>query len=134
MLSVFGVVAICVILSFVGYGVKVAFSPVKGVGDTIIKNNDADNRIRSQAEFEKMYHGIIALDKNITVLAATAKSRPNDVIAQQSYQGTVLGCNQAVAAYNAEARKITSKDWKSADLPHEIDDTNPTTDCKGTES
>jgi len=112
------------------YAVKVAMSPVKGAGDVIIKNQDADNRIQTQRKFEELYHGIVAIDKNLDVLARTAKAHPEDRIAQQNYDGNVMACNNQVAAYNAEANKTTSKDWISKDLPFEIDPNNPATDCK----
>jgi len=119
-----------VLCGWAGWGIKVALSPVKGTGDVIIKNQDADNRIQSQKKFEELYAGIIAIDKNLDILAATAKAHPNDRFAQANYEGNVMGCHNQVAAYNAEARKITSKDWMSKDLPQQIDETDPRTDCK----
>lgn len=129
---VIGVVALilCIAGSWAVFGLKVFTSPVKGAGEVVIANNDAKNRIQSQARFEALYHGIIAADKNLDILAATVKAHPNDRIAQQTLDGARIGCNQFVEDYNAEARKTTSADWRSWDLPSEINDIDPATDCK----
>jgi hypothetical protein len=124
------VVVALFLCGWAGWAIKVAMSPVKGTGDVIIKNQDADNRIRSQAKFEDLYNDIIAKDKNLDILAATALAHPNDRIAQENLNGARMICNSTVADYNAEARKITSQDWMSKDLPHQIDGTDPSTDCK----
>jgi hypothetical protein len=126
-IAVFITLTLC---GWAGYAIKVAMSPVKGAGDVIIKNQDADNRIQTQKKFEELYHGIVAIDKNLDVLARTAKAHPEDRIAQQNYDGNVMACNNQVAAYNAEANKTTSKDWISKDLPGVIDPNDPATDCK----
>lgn len=123
-----------IVLSLGIWGLKVAFSPVRGAGDVRIKDNSATNRIRAQELFYTMYNGIVASDKNLDVLAATVKAHPNDRVAQMSYDGAMLGCNQAVAAYNAETHKVTSKNWLDPDLPYEITGSDPATDCKPEES
>lgn len=126
-----GLVLVALFLcGWAGWAIKVAMSPIKGTGDVIIKNQDANNRIQSQKRFEELYHGIVAADKNLDVLAATVKAHPNDRIAQQNYDGNIMACNGLVSDYNAEARKMTSKDWITADLPYQIDGSNPSTDCK----
>ena len=113
-----------------GWAIKVAMSPVKGVGDTIIKNQDANNRIAAQKKFEVLYNDILVKDKNLDILAATAKAHPNDRIAQDNYSGAIMICNAAVGDYNAESEKTLSKDWMRADLPAKISASNPATDCK----
>lgn len=114
------------------WGFRVATADVKGRGDTEIKDKSAPNRIRAQEQFYAMYNGILAADRNLDTLAATAKAHPNDRIAGTSYDGAVLGCNQAVAAYNAETHKITSKNWLDPELPYEITGSDEATDCKPT--
>lgn len=113
-----------------GYAIKVALSPVKGAGDTILKNQDADNRIAAQKKFEILYNDILAKDKNLDILAATVKAHPNERIAQDNLDGAKMICNAAVADYNAESEKTLSKDWMRADLPSKITGSNPATDCK----
>lgn len=125
-------IVLLILCGWGGWAIKVALSPVKGAGDVIIKNNDADNRIQSQKRFESLYNGILAIDANLDVLAATVKAHPEDRIAQTNLDGNIMGCNSQVAAYNAAAREITSKDWKTWDLPEQIDPNNPLTDCKPT--
>lgn len=128
--SVFIAIIALFVLGWIGWGIKVAMSPVKGTGDVIIKNQDADNRIQAQAKFEKLYNGIIALDKNIDPFAATVRAHPNDRIAQQNLDGQIQMCNNAVAEYDAESEKTLSKDWKREDLPLKINTDDPRTDCK----
>lgn len=126
-----GVAVIALVLcGWGGYAIKVALSPVKGAGDTILKNQDADNRIAAQKKFEILYNDILAKDKNLDILAATVKAHPNERIAQDNLDGAKMICNAAVADYNAESEKTLSKDWMRADLPSKITGSNPATDCK----
>lgn len=130
--SLLGAIVLVTLMAWGGWAIKVALSPVKGAGDVIIKNNDADNRIQSQRKFEELYHGILAMDANLDTFAATVKAHPNDRVAQDNLNGNMIACRAQVANYNAEARKLTSKDWKSWDLPEEINLNDPATDCKPT--
>ena len=125
-----GVLAVIGVISLGIWGLRVAFAPVKGQGDTIIKNEGVDNRTRAQEKFYTMYNGIVALDANIAVLAATAREHPNDRIARQNVDGQIIACQQAVEAYNAETRKILSRDWRDPELPYEINPNDPKTDCR----
>lgn len=111
---------------------RVATADVKGRGDVEIKDKSAPNRIKAQEQFYVMYNGIVAADKNLDVLKATVTAHPNDRIAQVTYDGAVLGCNSAVASYNAETHKITSRNWLDPELPYEIDGSDQATDCKPT--
>lgn len=126
----FLLIVVCLAANWFTWGVKVLTSPIRGAGDVVIANNDAGNRVAAQAQFERLYNGIIAADKNLDVLAATMKAHPLDRIAQTTYDGAVMACNTFVADYNAEARKTLSVDWRTWDLPAQIDETNHATDCK----
>ena len=61
---------------------------------------------------------------------AAVKADPGDRTAKQNLTGTTTYCLSAVAEYNAEARKYSSKEFRDADLPDRIDTTDPATDCK----
>lgn len=129
----YGLVVLAVIgLIVLGLGIwgfKVAFAPVKGAGDTVIKNNSVDNRTQAQARFHQMYNDILGMDRNLDVYAQSVKDHPNDRITRITYDGMVMGCVQAVADYNAATQKILSRDWLDASLPQFLGN-DPATDCK----
>ena len=50
-------------------------------------------------------------------------------INQTTIEGLQQQCRNATAAYNAEARKTIREQWRSAELPYQIDDTAEATDC-----
>jgi predicted alpha/beta hydrolase len=112
------------------WGFKVAISDVKGKGDAVQIRNAARNRINAQENFEQRYQDIIASDRRLTVLAAAKTATPTDRVAVTNYAGGVSYCIDAVADYNASARKFSQADFKAADLPVVIDDNDPTTDCQ----
>lgn len=112
------------------WGITVATSGVKGQGDAQIQKNSAANWTKAQAEFERTYASIKAQDKNITIAWKELQADPKSPIKQQNYSGLVRNCNDTVANYNAKAREFLAKDFRASDLPSEIDQTDPSTDCK----
>lgn len=141
-----------VLAVFGGIGVwafGVATSDVKGRGDTIVRKNDADNRIAAQAFFEDTFAGIKRFDTQLNdadrsfkewqtvnpVPAPNASSVEVELYKEKlnNQRTTVTGiqqqCRNAIAAYNAEARKTIRADWRSPDLPYQIDESDKTTDC-----
>ncbi|MBP7629357.1 MAG: hypothetical protein KA758_02800 [Acidimicrobiales bacterium] len=144
-------VGLVLLLSFGGWAFRVATSDIKGKGDTIVRENDADNRIQAQAFFEDTYQGIQRFDTQLNDASKAleewkANNPPPsgqssvelELYKQQlnNKQTTATGiqqqCRNAVAAYNAEARKTIRDGWRSADLPYQIDGTDPSTDCEVT--
>jgi hypothetical protein len=127
---------VCCILAFaslVGIGVwsfKVVTSDVKGQGDATIQKNAGSNRIAAQERFESLYADLIAADQKIDVFAKAAIADPSNDIAQANLFGTMAYCVQVRNDYNAEARKYSAEQFRSADLPYTIDINDPTTDCK----
>jgi hypothetical protein len=125
-------------LAFIGlivgivYGVKVLTAPVRGAGDQEIIVNDGRNRVNAQEWFENQYNLILATDQKLDQAAADAAAHPNDSFYQTNYTGLKNRCIDMVAAYNAEAQKVSRGDWRSADLPAHINNTDPRTDCKET--
>lgn len=120
------------LLGAIGWGVKVATSDVKGQGDAVREKNSAPNRIAAQERFESLYAEIKASDQRLDALAADKKAAPTDRAASIRYTGAVAYCLSVVNDYNAEARKYRSQDFRSVDLPSEIDQTDPAFDCKET--
>lgn len=127
------VIAAVVLVLLIGGGIwalKVATAPVKGRGDAFTTKESGSNRISAQERFEDLYQEILATDRKIDQAAAKVEANPDSNVAQTEYTGLVNYCLDVVADYNAEARKYTSEDFRSADLPEEISNTNPETDCE----
>lgn len=129
---VIGVILILV-LGAALWAFNVATSGVKGQGDAQRQKNSAENWTKQQAEFERMYASIKAQDKNITIAAKEAKANPDDATKQINYSGLIRNCNDTVANYNAMARSYLAEQFRAADLPAQIDETDPATDCKENE-
>jgi uncharacterized protein HemX len=126
------VIAIIVAL-VIGVGLwffYVKTSGIKGQGDAERQKNSAQNWTKQQAEFERMYASIKAQDKNITIAYKEVKAKPDDTVKQTNYAGLVRNCNDTVATYNATARSFLAEQFRAADLPAQIDETDPATDCK----
>lgn len=119
-------------LSIAHWGFGVFTSDIKGQGDATKTKNSGTNRIAAQERFEELYAGIKAADERIDVMAAAKKAAPNDLVAQVNYTGALAYCIQIRADYNAEARKYTAEQFRAADLPAQIDATDPAFDCKET--
>ena len=109
---------------------RVATSDVKGRGDAVVQKNRADNRIAAQQRFEERYADIKAADRRIDVAKAALTADPKDPTLRTNYTGAVQYCISQVGEYNADARKYTAEAFRSADLPSQIDDLDPATDCK----
>jgi hypothetical protein len=119
-----------VLLSWGGYALSVALSGPKGVGDAIKTKNSASNWTSAQKEFEKRYEEVKTLDRQIAVHAKALEADPQNPILQTNVTGVTSGCMSAVADYNADSRSYLMEEFKSVDLPYQIDDSLPKTDCK----
>lgn len=128
---VIGILVFCGLIFGGTLIVKAAFSEQKGQLDKQIQINDGRNQIASQENFEDLHAAILAHDKNLDVAAAAVKDDPS-AFNKTNYNGLVAMCNEAVAKYNAEARKISRGKWMSPDLPYEINTNDPAYDCKET--
>lgn len=140
-----GIFLAIVALSAGGFLLKVALSDPVGRGNQIIEENSVNNRTGAQAFFEDTYETIKAQDTKIanaeTELAAQqGTTRPEGIAGnqyderlrqlQQNVTGIKSVCLDAVADYNAEARKTIRAKWRSTELPYQIITTDPTTDCE----
>lgn len=122
------VIGIGILLAIIGgvfFTINVLLAPAKGAGGVIIKNNSAENRIEKQEKFEKLYAKVETNKELVAQHTKNVAANPDDKTAQQTLLGVQSACVASVNTYNAEARKVTSMDWKAADLP----DSLTTTGC-----
>ncbi len=116
---------VLVLLCWAGYAVKVALSPVKGAGDVIIEQHDADNMINAQRELQQRYSGIGAACTKIGIAAAAAAADPDNYVAKTNYTATQLHYQNLVAEYNALTQTLLAKN-QLGDLPQHINPDNCT--------
>lgn len=117
------VIVVVVLAAVVGFGIwglVVAFSGTYGAGNVHRANQDATNRINSQAHFEDLYADIKSYEAQLPQ-AAQDKVDGTDPNAATNYTGLYNTCVTAVNQYNQDSEKTTFKDWKAADLPETID-------------
>lgn len=55
-------------------------------------------------------------------------------VRQTNLDGAIAYCIKVRSEYNAQARKFTQTEWRSTDLPYQIDASAPETDCKPTDT
>lgn len=127
---VLAVLAVVLVLSLGGWALSVAFSPVKGAGEAFKQKQSAVNRIQKQEMFEQLTADIDGYVAKIAVARAAVASAANEVdrgLRQTELVGVTQTCIDAVQQYNAESRKYTSRDFKSAGLPY----TRSPAECEG---
>ena len=148
-IAIAALIAVVLVAPIAIWGIQVATSDTRGAGNTEIARNSAENRIRSQAYFEQSYQDISKFDLQIgdaqkaynDFVTNNPKPSAEDLVAAQIYgqqlnsrQVTLTGlqqqCQNTVANYDAEARKTLAAEWRSNELPYQIDDSSPETDCK----
>jgi hypothetical protein len=113
-----GIVVIA-LLCVGGYAAKVAWSPVKGAGDVIIQQNDADNMIGAQAELQERYQGLEAACTRIGIAKTAADADPGNRILAANYTGLRQQYVALVAEYNAMTQKLLAKNMLG-DLPQRV--------------
>jgi hypothetical protein len=148
-LMIAALVAVAIITPIAIWGIQVATSDTRGAGNTEIERNSAENRIRAQAFFEQSFQDIKKFDVQVVdaqkayndFVTNNPKPSADDLVAAQIYgqqlnsrQVTLTGlqqqCQNTVANYDAEARKTLAAEWRSNELPYQIDYSSPETDCK----
>lgn len=107
-------------------------APIKGQGDAFKTKESGANRIAAQERFEDLHQDILATDRKLDAAQAKVRANPKSTVAQTELTGLTNYCLDVVADYNAEARKYTAADFRAVDLPAQIDDLDPATDCKPT--
>lgn len=104
------------VISIVLWAFGVFTADVKGRGELVKTNKSAVNRIQKQEMFEQLFADINGYKAKIAVARGAYHQNPTDTN-QTNLVGVQQQCIDTVQQYNAEARKVTSRDWRSADLP-----------------
>ena len=110
---------------------RVTTAEVRGQGNAVIQRENSTNRIAAQERFESLWAEAIAADKKIDVLTDAVADDPS-YVNKTNLIGARNYCLSVVADYDAEARKYTAENFRAIDLPAQIDDRDPKTDCKET--
>lgn len=131
-LWVVGIVAFAGVLSAGIWAVRVATSDVRGAGDQAQKVNSANNRIFAQEHFFTLYNNLLAYDQQLDQAAADKAEHPGDTYLATNYSGLVKTCIDARNQYNGDANKVTQSRWRDPQLPFQIDQFDPKTDCRET--
>jgi hypothetical protein len=127
------IVAVVLFVGAIGIGIwafQVGTADVKGRGDTVRKVNQVDNRLFAQGNFNDLYQEVMASDRKLDQAAADKAAHPQDPFFDTTYTGLRAHCEDARAQYNSAARKISQAKFRDADLPYQVDDSDPKTDCK----
>lgn len=131
---VVGLMLISTVFGVIAWSAGVFTSDIKGRGDRIKENNSNLNRTGQQQQFEDLFAQIKSLDQRVELTAKKIsdddKAGRNTEFDRTNLSGMQNVCLSAVGNYNANARKILARDWLAADLPQEIDNTDPATDCQ----
>lgn len=120
------IVGFVLTIGAVVWGINAATSAPRGRADAYASKNSASNWTAAQARFEDEYADIIATDRKITATVSDAKTKGTR---GDTYRGLVSYCLSAIGEYNADARKYLARDFRAADLPTQIDSSDPSTDC-----
>ena len=122
-LSIIGVALLCLALSGAGWVLKVALSPVKGAGDVIIQQNDADNMINAQRELRQRYTGLGAACTKIAIAQKARDDDPDNYVAKANYTAAKAHYVNLVAEYNALTGQLLAQKMLG-DLPEHVNPDN----------
>lgn len=134
--------AIVAVVLFVGalsigiWAFQVSTADVKGRGDVVRKVNQADNRLFAQGNFQDLYNEVISYDQRLDQAAADKAAhagKDDESFYDANYTGLVNQCIDTRNQYNAAAKKISQAKFRDADLPYQLDPTDPKLDCKETQ-
>jgi hypothetical protein len=130
---VFGVLGV-LLLSAGSWALGVALSGPHGRGEQIKQINRADNRTFAQEQYHQLLQDIKGYDQQVAVQQAAldahkAQDAEHDRLAQV-VAGLKTQCISTTQQYNAEAQKISKRQFLDAGLPDQIDESDPATDCK----
>jgi hypothetical protein len=118
-----GIIVLGMIVGGVVFAINVATSNARGAGEAEIKNNSAENRIEKQERFEKLYAKVKTNEDLVAQHTASLAATPDSIQIKTVLEGVKSACNASVNEYNAEARKVTSMDWRAYDLPESLTNT-----------
>lgn len=108
---VIGVLVITVGLWMMG----VISAPLFGRGEAVKRIESAENRIGKQELFEEYYADFQGYQAQLAALSPKTENYST------IKQGLVNKCIDTAASYNAEARKVSSEQFRAVDLPPSLD-------------
>lgn len=117
-------ILITVAISFGGWAFGVWWSGPQGAGEAIKQNNSKVNRIGQQERFEQLiadYDGYLVKIKVGKQAVASAVTDTDKQLRTTELVGVRLVCVDTANEFNANSRKYTARDWKSAGLPATLD-------------
>lgn len=131
-----GAVVLVIVLAIGGFFIEQWWTrttaPIKGRTNQISSINGAENRTFQQEHFETLYGDIKGYVQQIHIQQqALNQSAPGP---ERDHALVILTglrdqCVSTVQQYNADANKISADDFRTADVPYQIDQSDPTTDC-----
>jgi hypothetical protein len=113
-------VASVLAIALAWWGFSILISGPKGQGDAIIINNSVENWTQKQEKFEKLNAAVDTNKELVALHRSRVAADPTDKTTAQMLAGVQSECIASVSAYNAEARKVLSQDWRSSDLPQTL--------------
>lgn len=125
-IALYGVLVVLIVsaLGFGGWAFGIWFSGPKGAGEAIKQNNSKVNRIGQQEQFEQLaadYDGFVVKIKAGKAAVASAVTETDKQLRATELVGLRQVCVDAAQQFNANSRKYTARDWKSAGLPARLD-------------
>lgn len=126
------ILLVCAVISLLVFVFNVGTADVRGRANAYQQQRSASNRIFAQQHFEQLYGDIKASDLKLDQAYADKKANPGSGYYATNYDGLVNVCLDDVIQYNQDAHKYLLKDFRTADLPFQIDPNDPATDCKVT--
>jgi hypothetical protein len=130
---VLAVIAVILVgaLSIALWAFGVFSSDIKGQGDAQKIKNAGPNRVKAQELFETRYQDILAADRTVVISSLAIAQDPTNPQLKTQLIGQEQYCVALVGKYNADTRKFSMEDFRSTDLPFQIDNNDTATDCKG---
>lgn len=113
-LAIFAAIVLVWMLVMFSFGIHVATAGLIGRGEARIRIESGTNRIEKQELFETLWADVRKYDAQIKAVDVTAPHGPENL------NGLKLICISTVEQYNAEARKVSSEQFRAADLPASI--------------
>lgn len=129
-LIVIALIVLGVITTLALWAGGVLFAPVAGRANAYQQQQSGNNRIFAQQHFEQLYADIQAADRKIGPAEAAVQANPGSSYYQTNLDGLENICIDDVQQYNQDAHKYLLKDFRTADLPPQIDNSDPSTDCQ----
>ena len=118
------VIVLLVLLALGGLGWRYVIAGPSGAVGAREQQQDALNRVQKQEQFEQLaadYDGYI-IKVAAAKTAVTATTDPTDKsLRQTELVGLRQICVDTAQQFNAESKKYTSRVWKSAGLPSNLD-------------